>query len=98
MTDLFEPTAVNEVKQRIGHLTPDSKRVWGKMNVAQMLAHCAASMEYAVGDSRPPRLLMGRILGPVVKRSMLGEKPMGRNAPTAPGLRVVGERDLERER
>ena len=98
MNNLFEPGAAAQMKQRIGGLTPESRRVWGRMNVSQMLAHCAAAMESAVGDARPPRLLIGRLIGPMAKRSVLGPKPMGRNAPTTPNLRIADERDLERER
>ena len=98
MKNLFEPQAANEMKQRVAGITATNARVWGKMNVAQMLAHCANSMEYAVGDARPPRMMIGRVLGPLVRKTVLGEKPMGRNAPTAPDLRIVDQRDLERER
>jgi hypothetical protein len=98
MKSLYDPAAVTEIKERIGRLTPTSQRVWGKMTVAQMLAHCAASMEEAVGDAKPKRLLMGRLFGPMVKRRLLSDKPMGRNAPTAPDKRIVDQRDFERER
>ena len=39
MNNLFEPTSVQEVKQRITQLRPDSERQWGKMNPGQALAH-----------------------------------------------------------
>ena len=41
MKNLFEPATVEEVKQRMAQLRPDSERQWGKMNVAQMVAHCS---------------------------------------------------------
>ncbi len=53
----------------------------------------------ALGDVRPPRVLIGRALGPVVKRFALGnDEPMRRNSPTAPDLVISDERDFERER
>jgi hypothetical protein len=95
MKDLFEPATVAEVKERIARVRPNSVRQWGKMTPAQMLAHCATGMQMATGEIRPKRVFIGRILGGVVKRSMLGrEAPMQRNSPTAPELRVVDERDL----
>jgi len=33
-------------------LTASSERRWGKMNPAQAMAHCAASLETAVGGAR----------------------------------------------
>lgn len=99
MKTLFEPAVVEEVKARLGTVHLDSPRQWGKMNVAQAVAHCANSMEMAVGDLRPPRVMIGRILGPLIRRVALGnERPMERNSPTAPELRISDERDLDAER
>jgi hypothetical protein len=30
--NLFEAARVEEVKERVAHLRPDSERLWGKMN------------------------------------------------------------------
>lgn len=38
--DLFDPAVKQEILDRINKLTPQSQRQWGKMDVAQMLAHC----------------------------------------------------------
>ena len=38
MKNLFQPEAVDEVMARIGTLQPATPRVWGKMDVAQMMA------------------------------------------------------------
>lgn len=100
MKTLFEPASVQEVKQRLSALSPSHQRKWGKMNAAQMLAHCSLCLEMAAGDIRPPRALVGRILGPVIKPMALrDEEPMRRNSPTAKELVVFGEdKDFETER
>jgi hypothetical protein len=99
MKNLYEAARVNEVKERVAQLKPDSTRQWGKMTPAQMLAHCAAAMELAVGDRVAPRMFVGRIIGSVVKPMLLGnEEPMRRNSPTAKDLVVRDERDLGTER
>ena len=99
MKNLFEAATVNEVKDRMEHLRPDSERQWGKMNPAQALAHCTVGMELALGDRRPPRMLIGRIIGPMVKSiAFREEEPMRRNSPTIPGFVVDDERDLGTER
>ena len=67
MKSLFEPAAVNEITDRMAHLRPDSERQWGKMNVARMLAHCSAAIEMAEGKVSPPRILLGRLLGPLAR-------------------------------
>ncbi len=99
MRNLFEATAGAEMKARIAQLRPDSERLWGKMNAAQAMAHCAAGLRLALGDIRPSRRLLGRIVGPIVKVMIFrDDEPMRRNSPTVEGLVVQDERELARER
>jgi hypothetical protein len=101
MKNLFEPGSVNEITNRMGRLRPDSERQWGKMNVAQMLAHCSAAIGMAEGKVTPQRILLGRLLGPLAKKSLIGKgEPMRRNAMTEKSMLVTDERDfiLERQR
>ena len=99
MKNLFEAATVDEVKERVERLRPDSDRLWGKMNPAQALAHCSAAMEMAVGEKLPRRILIGRLLGRLAKKSMIvNEKPMPRNAGTDKSLVVTDERDFVAER
>ena len=47
MKNLFEGETVDEIVSRIDKLQPTSQRYWGKMDVAQMLAHCSAGIDMA---------------------------------------------------
>jgi len=99
MKHLFDAAVVKEVKERIAQLGPDSERLWGKMSAGQALAHCSAAMEWAVGDSLPPRAFLGRIMGRIVKPLVLrNEEPMRRNSPTVKTLVVADDRELGAER
>ena len=99
MKNLFEPSALEEVKSRMARLGPDSQRLWGKMNAAQALAHCSEAIEMAQGAISPPRILIGRLLGPWVKKAMiLNEQPMRRNSKTYKTLIVSDERDFAAEK
>jgi hypothetical protein len=101
MKTLYDPANAEEIRQRLQRLAPTSEREWGKMNPAQMLAHCAAAMETAVGDSKPPRMMIGRVLGGLAKSmSVNSDKPFSRNGPTGPNLRITDQRqfDVEKER
>jgi Protein of unknown function (DUF1569) len=98
MKNLFEPDAVAELKGRLSHLTPGSVRQWGKMTPAQAMAHYSAQMEMVLGQSFPPRRLLGRLFGRQAKAGVLGEKPLARNMPTDKELLVTDQRDLARER
>jgi hypothetical protein len=97
--DLYQPQVVEEVKQRLTRLRPESNRVWGTMTPAQALAHCSASVQMALGEINPPRQLVGRLLGRVAKRSLIERgEPMRRNSLTSRELVVTGEPDFEAER
>jgi hypothetical protein len=99
MKNMFDTATTAEVKERLGQLTPQSKREWGTMSAAQTVAHCSLAMENALGDTKPPRVLIGRVLGPVIKKFALGnDVPMRKNSPTAPSLIVSDDRDLEAEK
>jgi len=99
MKNLFEAARVEEVKERIARLRPDSERQWGKMNPAQALAHCSAAIGMAVGEIRPPRIFIGRLLGPIAKRSVIvNGTPMRRNSMTEKSVLVTDERDFVAER
>ena len=95
MKSLFEPAAVHEITDRIARLRPESTPQWGKMNVAQMLAHCSAAIGMAEGSVTPPRILLGRLLGPLAKKSLIGNgEPMRRNSMTEKSMLVTDERDF----
>lgn len=99
MKNLFEPAAVNEITDRIAHFRPDSERQWGKMNAAQMMAHCSAAIAMAEGKVTPPRILLGRLLGPLAKRSLIvNGEPMRRNSMAEKSVLVTDERDFTVER
>ena len=98
MKNLFDPSKAEEINHRIAQLTPTSTRQWGTMNAAQALAHCSYGIEMAMGEILPKRVLLGRILGPLVKPLALkNDDPMRRNSPTAKELVVLDARDLETE-
>jgi Protein of unknown function (DUF1569) len=99
MKNLFQASAAEEIERRVAALKPDSHPLWGMMNVAQMVAHCSAGLELASGDRRPPRALIGRVIGWAIKPMVLrNDEPMRRNSPTVEGLVVRDKRDLEIER
>lgn len=99
MRTLFDGAVLAEVRDRLAQLSPASAPQWGRMNAAQAVAHCAGGLEIALGDQRPPRVLVGRLFGRVVKRLALGDDtPMRRNSPTVPSLVVSDARDFDVER
>ncbi|MHB1861413.1 MAG: DUF1569 domain-containing protein [Gemmatimonadaceae bacterium] len=99
MRTLLDRATADDVQARLRRLQPAQQSLWGRMTVAQAMAHCSVGLEMGLGDLRAPRMLIGRILGQVIRRLALGnDRPMRRNSPTAPDLVVSDERDFERER
>jgi len=98
MQSVFESPAREEIRVRIDRLQPASARQWGKMTPAQMLTHCALTVEMATGDLPGKQKLIGKILMPFIKKSLLGEKPFGKNSPTDPKFVVSDERDFAKEK
>jgi hypothetical protein len=99
MKNLFEVARLEEVKERMAQLRPDSERLWGKMNPAQMLAHCSLAMAMATGENCPPRVLIGRLLGRLAKKSVIvNGTPMRPNSMTEKSVLVTDERDFVVER
>jgi Protein of unknown function (DUF1569) len=97
MKNLFQREAVDEVIARIDTLQPAVQRQWGKMDVAQMMAHCSAALDMASGRLNPPRILIGRLIGPFFRPIYTNEKPLSRKSPTDPKLVVSDQRDFAHE-
>jgi hypothetical protein len=94
---LFHPPDTAEMVQRIRQLGPGSKPLWGKMDAAQMLAHCQAPLRVATGDLKLRRGLLGILFGKLAKKRMAGPDPLKRGLPTAPEFRVSDARDFTAE-
>ena len=100
MKNLFDPAVADQIKTRLTKLEPQSERQWGIMTASQMLAHCAMSMQWAVGETVPekgplPARIMGRLVKPLVLRN---DDLMRKHSPTIQSLIVTDERDLNKER
>jgi hypothetical protein len=98
MKTVFDPATMEEVKSRVAQLTPNSAPQWGKMTLPQMLAHCSIGIQMTTGEVKPPRIFLGRILGPIIRHLALrDDAPMRRDSPTAPLLLVIDDRDFATE-
>lgn len=85
MKNLFHPGVREEIIERIKSLQPDSTPLWGKMNTAQMQAHCIRPLALVMGEAeaKPAGFIM-RLLGKMIKRTLLSEKPYKHNLRTDP--------------
>ena len=98
MRTLFDAMDREPLLARLEALQPDSARRWGKMNAAQMMCHCSRALETGTGDRPMKQALIGKLLMPFFRNSILGEKPFSRNSPTDPSFVVADEREFAQER
>jgi Protein of unknown function (DUF1569) len=97
--NLFDHAVKQDIFIRINKLSPDSKGLWGKMNVGQMLAHLQVPIGVAEGTHKLKRTLFGRIVGPLAKPILYNNKPFKRSLPTDPSFVMFGnEKDFETEK
>jgi hypothetical protein len=97
MDNLFQLTTADNILVRLQKLQPDSKPLWGKMNVSQMLAHCKVPLEVALGQKQLKRTFIGFVFGKIGKKQMLKEEPFKRNLPTDPHFIVKDNRNFADE-
>jgi len=96
--NLFDKEAYDEMLVRLNKLTPGSQRLWGKMNVSQMLAHCKAAFKVPLSDKPLPKLFPLSLIGPLLKSKLYNDTPWSHGLPTAPEFKITDERDFETEK
>jgi len=95
----FEANTLEENKKRIDQLTTETQPLWGKMNVAQMLAHLNVTYRISRGDLKVEVKPITRFfLKTFVKKSVVGEKPYPKNGQTAPYFLMTEEKDFNLEK
>jgi len=102
MKTIFDQSTRDEMIRRIVCLGADSKAIWGSMTVFQMLRHCTLWEETILQNKTHPRPLIGRLIGPMILRSVLkDDSPLRRNSPTIPAFRIrenTGDVETEKTR
>jgi hypothetical protein len=99
LPNIFTKSVADSIIQRINTLTPTTSPQWGKMAVAQMLAHCCVSYEMTYEDRHPkPKGFMKFILKLLVKNKVVSETPYKHNGPTAPAFIITADKDFEEEK
>lgn len=99
MKNIFSKGDCDEFINRISKLEPNSKALWGKMNVSQMLAHCNVSYEMIYDTIHPkPNVFMKFILKSLIKNKVVSDVPYSHNSKTAPQFLIKDNRNLDIEK
>lgn len=100
MVNIFSAEGVVDFINRINKLSSQTKPLWGKMNVGQMLAHVNVSYEmvYESAKHPKPKGFMKWVLRRFVKKNIVNEKPYRKNMRTAPAFLMRGNKDFATEK
>ena len=98
MQTIFDARTRDDLLRRVDTIQPGSQRQWGKMSAAQMLEHTARVLEMATGRKPSKQALPGKLMAWMFRKSFVGEKPFGKNAPTDPTFVITDEREFAAER
>lgn len=97
--NIFTQSVADTLIARINKLTPETQPQWGKMNVAQMLAHCCVSYEMAFENKHAkPGAVARFFLKAFVKPIVCTDKPYKQNSQTAPAFLITDQRIFETEK
>ena len=96
--NLFDAEVKAAIIGRIDQLSPQTAALWGKMNVAQMLAHCQVPMGVAVGSHKLKGSFLLRLIGPFFKKLLFNDKPYKKNLGTDKSFIIADERKFEEEK
>ena len=97
--NLFDPAVKKDIIDRINKLTPQSQRQWGKMDVAQMLAHVQQPIEVALGKRQLKAHWLLKLIGPLIKSKLYNGQPYKRGLPTDKSYIMTGTvKEFEKEK
>lgn len=95
---LFDASTLDAVTARIDSLTADTQPRWGKMDVAQMLAHCAEVQEVANGKELRNSPWYLKLFRGIIRRMVLSTKPYPRQSATHPQYVVASQEDFGQQK
>jgi Protein of unknown function (DUF1569) len=99
LPNIFTTEATSNIVNRINKLTAESKPLFGKMAVAQMLAHCNVAYEMVYDNIHPaPNAFVKFILKALLKKKIVSEEPYKQNGKTAPQFIITTDKDFEVEK
>jgi hypothetical protein len=96
MPTLFEKQTQDEMIKRIGRLTADSHRQWGKMSASQMLKHLDAAFSIPLKKEHAPKEALYYLMANPVSRWLMFEViPWPHGLPAPHELQVKDDPDYE---
>ena len=99
MKNIFTKEITEGVVARIEDLTSQTQPIWGKMSVAQMLAHCCVTYEMVYADKHPrPNAFTRFLMKTLIKNIVTSEKPYVKNGRTAKQFVITDSKNFKTEK
>lgn len=99
LPNVFTKEVSDNIIERVNKLTNNSPAQWGKMKVAQMLAHCNVTYEMAYENIHPkPNFFMKLMLKSFVKKLVTNEVPYKHDSRTAPQFMITTDKNFDVEK
>lgn len=98
MRSILDDETRDELLERLGKLTPDTRPAWGKMTPSQMMEHTARIFDMATGRKPTKQVFIGKAISWIFKKQFLSEKPFKPNGPTGPDFKVKDQPEFESTR
>ena len=97
MNSIFEQKDNHQLIERVKQLRPETQALWGKMNVAQMLAHVNEPLLVMQGEKTIKYTLIGRLFGKYLKNKFIKDRGFGKNLLTHEKFKVVEPKQFQTE-
>jgi hypothetical protein len=95
---LYDQDTYGLTLDRVNKLTQDSIPHWGKMDAAQMLAHCAEVLDVANGKPLEGTPLIAKLFKGYIRKMVVGPKPYAKSIQTHPQYLKNSPQDFEKEK
>lgn len=94
MSSIYNKADNDLIISRINTLSPESKALWGKMTVIQMLKHTEAAIAVAFSEKELKINFFLKLLGRILKNKVFNSE-FQKNSPAAPEFIFTDEYDFE---
>jgi Protein of unknown function (DUF1569) len=97
--NIFNASVKKEIIDRINNIAPETKRKWGKMDAAQMFAHCRFPLQVVMGQRNLKSNIIQKLIFPLFKSILYNDKPYKQGLPTDKSYITTGtSKDFEEEK
>lgn len=97
--NIFSKETTETLVERVNKLNNTQAANWGKMDVAQMLAHCNVTYDMAFDQNfKKSSPFIRFILKNLVKKGIVNAQPLKKNSSTAPEMLIKTPKIFEEEK